>query len=352
MEPDDQSLHHLLDTTQPAGPDDLRSIVARAGRHRVRFAALAAGTALLVGGGVAGAIGYASSDHSNHAVQTAGSPEAGNSATAGSTGSSGVASVSPAGIYGALGTTALTHEFTRTANGVDIRAYQVASRALLPEGAARCSIDTTPRLEAEVSTDKAVGTFGSAFDIGTTAGAIRDVNGDVFGVAEGDPIGVVVASTSSSVTSVSVRFAGGATDQMAPSGGWVVLAGAVPANWAKKATAAVPQIGTLTAFNAAGAKVFSRAFSIGGFPSVGSIVPQPAFCACGGPIVRPGRPLPATGALPPATVPPITPNAPRTGASSGTATYACPAIQGNAGAGSGSAKSGTVPSGVPTPVNG
>ncbi len=328
MEPDDQSLHHLLDTTQPAGPDELRTIVAKAGRHRVRFAAVMAGAALLVGGAAGGAIGYASSNHSNQAVRTANAPQAGNSATnsaAPGSGASGVANETP----GILGSLALTHVFTRTANGVDIRAYEVPSRAL-PAAAANCSIAFGPRLEAEVSTDKSVGTLSSGFVATNDTGAVKEVSSDVFGLPEGDPVGVVVASTSSSVTTVKVTFAGGATDQMAPTGGWVALAGPLPAGWGQKATWGLTSIGTFTAYDAAGTKVFSQAFSFGassvGFGTAG---PQSGFCSCGGPIVRPGLPLPAPNSR--STAPPITTSAPPTGASAGSATYACPVIQGRAG---------------------
>jgi hypothetical protein len=330
MEPDDQSLHHLLDTTQPAGPDDLRIIVAKAGRHRVRFASLAAGAALLIGGGAGGAIGYASSNHSNHAVQTAGSPQSGNSATAGSA-ASGATSLSPTGVPGALGSSVLTHAFTRTANGVEIRAYETPSRALPPAATPSCSIVSAPRLEAEVSTDKAVGTLSSGFLASNGTGAVKELSGDVFGVAEGDPVGIVVASASSSVKSVRVTFTGGATDQMAPSAGWVALAGPVPASWGKNATTNPAQIGTLTAYNASGTKVFSQMFSFGvSSLGTGAFVPGNFCGVCGGPILHP------TPAAPPSAV---SPGLPTTKNSSGVTSgpgFACPAIQGNAGAGSSS----------------
>ena len=233
-----------------------------------------------------------------------------------------------------MGSTVLTHEFTRSANGVDIRGYEVPSPRL-PGGFAQCSIVTGPRFQAEVSTARAVGTVMSGFGPAPSTGAVTSMSSDVIGLAEGDSIGVVVASTSSSVASVKVSFVGGATDQMAPSGGWVALAGPVPANTSKGSTTVRPQVGTLTTYDRAGKQLSTQSVSIG-FLQSGGVESQPAFCGtCGGPVLHPVPP-PTAGGSPGVVNPggPVTQSPPNR-SSSASGQIACP-MQTQTGTGSAS----------------
>ncbi len=83
------------------------------------------------------------------------------------------------------------------------------------------------------------------------------------GEPEGDPVTVVTAATGPTVAAVRVVFPGGATDQMAPVDGWVVLAGPEPTGLANGAS-----LGTLTALNAAGHVVSSSTVEQGLKPAV------------------------------------------------------------------------------------
>jgi hypothetical protein len=284
MEPEDLPLHDLLgDDDVPPSTDDLRSIVSRARRRSRKIAALAATGALVAGGAVGGGIGYASSNHGNgsSSLVSAGAPNPG--ASGGSSGSSASSTrlfpVGAGGSFTSLGVSGANLEslFTRTANGVDIRAFHVTGGPVA-FGQAACGLRVA-QVQAEVSTAKMVGTidsFGSA-----TSGAVTSTTGQVVGAAEGDPTAVVLASTASTVTSVRVAFAGGASDRMTPVDGWVVLAGPVSSSLANNGGS----VGALTAYNASGAVVATTAVT-DGLTALPNMVC--AACPAGPPHLVPG----------------------------------------------------------------
>ena len=124
----------------------------------------------------------------------------------------------------------------------------------------------------------------------------------VLGGPEGDPTAVVTVATGPSVREVRVLFKGGATDSMAPVGGWVALAGSVPADAASGGS-----LGTLTALDAAG-----RALSSAPLTQIG---------------YQFGNTTPPCGVSCPATIKPAVPGGTgifngASGASSGAATSA------------------------------
>jgi hypothetical protein len=349
MEPDDIPVHDLLGVggeAQP-GPNDLRAIVARAGRRRLRMASVGMAVALAAGGG----IGYAVSNHSTPAAQTAtasgtgspsspaaGTPNGGSYSSSSSGGSAAIAQPIGSPLH-------FTKVFTRTAGGVTIRAYLwnfPRGGVAMPAG---CGFGS-PQLQAELSTAKMVGTV-SGFGPGL-------VQSQVVGGAEGDPTGVVTMATTSKVTEVSMSFAGGGTDRMAPVNGWVVLAAPVSTglDYGKP-------LGTLTERGSNGAVVKSQAVTLGIQAGIPTGVPCGVLC----PKIRSVQTVPAnsntaSGAVaaptvdcapgPPCTTLPMTPSGPPVkggpvtgalsggassgGASSGVASstvsggYACPLI--------------------------
>jgi hypothetical protein len=277
MDPQDRPYHELLETgRQPIpGPDDLRAIVARAGRRRWRAAGAAAAVALAVGGAVGGVVGYSTSNHAKGNVQTASSPAV----------SSGAAS-SPANAGGTSqaitlpSLVRLAPLFTRSANGVDIRAYQNQLPVFRPATTCQNQPAAQRGLQAEVSTAKAV---GIADWFGGTSPQTSMV-----GQAEGAPTAVVIASVNSSVAQAKMTFAGGAVDAMKPVGGWVVLAGPVPA--ATKAP-----VGVMTTYGAGGRQLSSASVQLGGFgpPPMQAL---PACGTCPPPLLKPGAPAAGGGA--------------------------------------------------------
>ncbi len=261
MEPED--LLGLGDEGAPAGADELRTIVARAGRRRLRAAAGGLTAALLVGGGA----GYALSNHSSAGQTVATAPAA--SSPGGSVSSpdqSSVASGSPnmstsgsAAAGGGFSSESLTLLFTRTVGSIDIRGFEVNLSEALIDGATgpACGIEV-PRFQAEVSTSKMVGTAVSAFSSPDPSKALSDVGASVVGVAEGDPVLVVTAAAGSGVAQVrETGFSGGATDVMAPVHGWVALAGPTSTPSSSKAGSPL-KVGTITALSASGKVVASE----------------------------------------------------------------------------------------------
>ncbi|HEY3811094.1 MAG TPA: hypothetical protein VGL49_06635, partial [Acidimicrobiales bacterium] len=154
MEPDDIPVHDLLGVggEGPAGaapgPDELRAIVARAGRRRLRFTSVGVAAALVAGG----AIGYAVSNHSTSPpAQTATAPGSGSSgaSNASSAGAGGVSTAAPA-IESRPLSAHYTAWFDRTVGGITIRGF--LTNLPQPTGAlAQCDFGS-PQLQAEVST--------------------------------------------------------------------------------------------------------------------------------------------------------------------------------------------------------
>ncbi|MBV9659951.1 MAG: hypothetical protein JO337_02210 [Acidimicrobiales bacterium] len=239
----------LLSGPEP-GPDELRAIVSRASRRRWRSVGAAAAVALAVGGGV----GYAVSNHSGGAqTVVAGSPSSGTTVPrAGalapqiSGNSGGGAGTSNGGISAPYAST-MTRLFVRDAGTVSIRGYLTNFPSAVPES----SCLGFPRFEAEVSTKNAVGQVSSGFTNQSSSDPIGSAQAQVVGVAEHDPVDVVVVDTSSAVKDLKMTFSQGGSDEMAPVQGWGVLAVELPAS----ATANPVQwgsVGTLQALSAGG----------------------------------------------------------------------------------------------------
>ena len=275
MEPDDIPVHDLLGVggEPDPGSDELRAIVARAGRKRWAMAGVAATLALALGLGV----GYAASNQSGSPSQTqtaspasAQNTPANASAAAGASpgGSSGSNSASSSGSSAASSsassgatplspsTSRFTRLFTRTAGGVTIRGFRATSPRILglPAG---CDLSGA-RLQVEVSTARMVGTAGSGLGGVDRSQPVSAISSEVVGSAEGAPTAVVAAATGAGVARVSVSFAGGASDAMAPVDGWVALAAPVPGSVANGSN-----VGTLTGRDPAGKVLTSRALQLG-----------------------------------------------------------------------------------------
>jgi hypothetical protein len=288
----DMPVHDLLGVGAGGepGPDELRAIVSRAGRRRLRFAAGGMAVALAVGG----VVGYAVSNHSAASTQTASAsaptasssnsdvPAASGAAAAGGFGqnfSSGSVSTGESGVA----SRPYTHLFNRTAGTVTIRGF--LTNFPEPAGlAASCGFPGLPQFEAEVSTAQMVGTSDSFGAQPDAANPVSAAQTDLFGTAEGDPVAVVTAATGSTVTEVRMAFAGGATDEMVPVKGWVALAAPVSAKLSDGQT-----LGTLTALNAAGKTLSSTPLTLGQFAPV-----TPATPACTGNCTVRAAPLQTT----------------------------------------------------------
>lgn len=302
----------------PPGPDELRAIVARSGRHHRRGAAVGMAVTLIVGG----AAGYLISGRSTAAsttVAVTGSPPT----------TSGVVShsVHSGGASGAAGSSSYTPLFTRTAGRVTIRGFltnfpEIMGAPARPPG---CEPVGPPSFQAELSTEKMVGNARGLATADRTK-PISAMMTTVIGDAEGDPTATVVVATGPRVAKVRVAFTSGATDDMTPVQGWVTLAGGVPG----PQTSAPPSVGTLTAMDASGQVLSTQTATIGNgtepplprgctspcplqttttmaTPAKGPTqVAPPAFACTGPPATMPGRgvPGPVPGAPPePMTVP-------------------------------------------------
>jgi hypothetical protein len=273
MEPDDIPVQDLLGVgSEPApGPEELRAIVTRASRKRWGTAAVAATLALGLGLGV----GFATSEHSSPATQTATGPAATNGAgngagapipSAGSSnsGSGGGVMSSRAGSISStpsrLGAAQLTKLFNRTAGGVTIRGFLVKFPDISGVPAS-CGIAGT-HLQVEVSSLNMVGIVEGGLPVVDRTKPASAIWSDLVGTAEGAPTAVVTAATSPGVTEVSMSFAGGATDKMAPVSGWVALAAPV-----SRALTSAQTVGTLTERQANGTVVASQTVQIGVQPA-------------------------------------------------------------------------------------
>jgi hypothetical protein len=277
MEPDDIPVHDLLDVGHEPEPgrDELRAIVSRAGRKRWAMAGVAATLALALGLG----IGFGTANHSPPASQTAaGGAASGQNTASGQNATSGQNAISGAApsIGAASGnssgsayysnpiapaTTRFTRVFTRTAGDVTIRGFLVTFPPVMGLSAA-CQVGGS-HLQVEVSTPKMVGIVGSGL-VGTDRSQpLSGMSSEVVGTAEGDPTSVLIAATGSGVAKVTMSFAGGGTDSMAPVNGWVALAG--PAG---RALSYGSNLGTVSERNSAGRVVSSQAVHLGEQSSV------------------------------------------------------------------------------------
>ena len=254
MEPVDPRMGELLGGPSGGGPDELRSIVSRAGRSRTRVAAVAAGLALAAGGGLGYGISSAAGGGSRQQI-VATAPQSAGVGSAGSSQASGVNS--PAGApVGAAPSPSIQQSlkyqklFSRQAGSVDIRGF-LQSVPAVPTGVAAVCIGEAgwTRFQAEVSTPGMVGIV-SGFELqqSSPGGPIGFTQAEILGNAEGDPVAVVVAHTASNVAQVRMQFIGGGSDQMAPVQGWSALAALYPGG----ASTSQVTVGTLTALDKAG----------------------------------------------------------------------------------------------------
>ena len=211
MEPDDIPVHDLLGVggEPDPGPDELRAIVARAGRKRWAIAGVAATLALALGLGV----GFATSNHpgppsqtetaspasgqnapANASAAAGASPGSSSGSSSGSTSgtSSGSSSGSGAGTPLPASTSRFTRLFIRTASGVTIRGFLVTSPRILglPAG---CNLSGA-RLQVEVSTARMVGTASSGLGGVDRSQPLSAISSEVVGSAEGVPTAVVAAA--------------------------------------------------------------------------------------------------------------------------------------------------------------
>lgn len=279
-------MEDILGDDQPAGTDELRSIVARAGKRRWRTVAASAAVALCAGGG----IGYAVSNHSSPAQTVVAGNESTANKSSGNGGASGSSSIgspsaeapfSPAGAPAVFANgTKLTPLFTRTSGDITIRAF-LAELPTYPSiyGAETCGLPMLqPQLRVEVSTPKMVGLSYGYTSAATSA--VKSSQASVLGVAEGDPVTVVAADTSTSVANL--RFVGtsGQADQMSPVKGWAVLA-------VHGSSGKATSVGSVVAQSATGATLQKTAANLGfnPLPTAPEVVPG---CYCHGV-------LPATG---------------------------------------------------------
>ena len=243
------------------GPEDLRAIIAKAGRRmRIRAGAIAGAVAVVAGGGV----GYAVSTTGGSTPQVIATSQGAGDRT--SSAAPGAAQLSgPTALNAFPEASKFSRLFTRQANGVDIRAFVVSFPAIQPlspaSGVAAPTCVTTSRLQAELSTPGMVAVAGGGGFVAQQAAAIVDLQPAIVGQAEGDPVAVVVVMTGPTVAKVRMSFNGGATDEMAPRGGWSVLT--APASWFQPGKSATTiQLGTLTVLDSGGRAVESRALNL------------------------------------------------------------------------------------------
>jgi hypothetical protein len=300
----------------PAGPDELRSIVRRADRRRLRLIAGGIAAALAAGAGVGYAVSQVSSPSGQTVVAGSSGPQSpainasnsgnGASSPSGSSGGSsagGGASISGEGgslgaVPGPVGLPAFTRVFTRQVGNVDVRGFTVSYHVGLPSAEAPCPVYAGfTRFQVEVSTPNMVGT-AVAMPVEATPSAstakLSTVYGQVMGVSEGDPVDVVTAYVGAGVSKVKMNFAAtGTSDTMAPVKGWVALAAELPTS----AKQNYENLGSLQALNAAGGVVDTITVRDGFSGTYPQYVPG---CLCPGPAMRSSSP--GSGPLPGSTV--------------------------------------------------
>lgn len=253
MEPVDPRMGGLLEGAGSGGPDELRSIVSRAGRRRARFAAIAAGLALGAGGGIGYGVASATGGGSGQQI-VATAPVSG--PVKGSAGSSATPALETPGAAGPSAAVFQPSQykrlFTRQAGSIDIRGFLFTFPNPLPyQGVATCELGGS-RFQAEVSTPNMVGIAQGFLYQNSTSGPIIATQPSIVGQAEGDPTLVVIADTAPNVTQVRMQFTGGSTDQMEPVQGWAALAAPFPGGTSGQSTTSY---GTLTAYDHAGHEV-------------------------------------------------------------------------------------------------
>jgi hypothetical protein len=346
----------------PPGPDDLRAIVARADRRRLRVTAAGVVAALAVGAG----IGYGVSNHGSGALQTASSSsstslptangptvngQTGNGSSASGAASSGGVATAPApeGLP-AVGYSTLTSLFHRTTKGITIRGF-LSEFAPPPVGLLpRCTLyPLGSTFRGEVSTAKMVGLVDGGVSWTASSSSVETVDAQVLGVAEGDPTAVVTVGTSSAVARVHMAFAGGGSDEMVPVRGWAALAAPAPALAGAAMSGAVnSKVGVLTAYNAAGHTLSTSSVTLGYFtpgPLPTPPLPSPLCGICPRATVAPPAPAgngvyPGAPMIPQTTVPQKAPTklkAPANLHATSLPGFACPGVRGGtSGGGSGS----------------
>jgi hypothetical protein len=294
MGPDDIPVHDLLghDDSGEPGPDELRAIVSRASRHRLRRLSAGMLSALVVGG----LVGYLVSNQTSSPSQTAVSPAAapnnssttvagGPEAAVGSINSSspGISSSSSSSSSGVVEPAiAYTHLFTRTAGDVTIRGFLTNFPG---SSAGPACVVGPPQFEAELSTAQMVGTVDALTGGRPSTNSVASVQTSVVGSAEGDPVAVVTAEAGLGVKLVKASFVGGSTDSMAPVRGWVALAAPVSARLSYGKS-----LGHVTALGSAGNVLSTTDITLG------SGLPVPAACNIGGcPEVQPAQTGAAAG---------------------------------------------------------
>ncbi|MGH9077556.1 MAG: hypothetical protein ACRDY0_08925, partial [Acidimicrobiales bacterium] len=241
--PDEDSLRHLLGPADelPGGPDELRGIVARAGRRWRRTAAAGMALTLAAGAGAGYlvarqsspapttvAVGAASSSTTVARSQVAAAPGAAGGAVPGAAGGAvpGGGALAYPWPPGQAGPPSYTLLFVRSSGPVAVRGF--LTNFPQPAGVpAPCGWLGGPAFVADVSTAKMVGQAFAGFGTSDRSKPISADSVSVLGQAEADPTLVVVVATGSGVATVRVAFAGGATDQTAPVKGWVALASQV-----------------------------------------------------------------------------------------------------------------------------
>lgn len=296
----------------PPGPDELRAIVARSGRHHRRAAAVGMAATLVVGG-VAGYLIDRRSTAPATTVAVTGAPSTISGAISGPVPLGGVSGGDGTVTFGSSGYTAL---FTRTAGPVTIRGFLTGFPASLPGPAQSpgCQPVAPPAFQAELSTAKMVGD-AQGYGTADRTKPVSALTTTVVGQAEGDPTAVVVAAAGAGVTKIRVAFTGGATDEMAPAHGWVTLAAGIAGLPASVTT----PLGTLTALNASGKVLSTQSVTMrSGGMHLGAGCAQ--ACASLSTVAPPTSAPNATATTgPPATRPPATtantaPSAPPAGA--------------------------------------
>ena len=266
MEPVDPRMSELLSGAGAPGPDELRSIVSRAGRTRTRFAAIAAGLALAAGGGLGYGVSSAVSSGSGQQIVatapqggSAGSPAAPAGGTSSAIGGSSIASPNAP----VVAPSHLQKLFTRQVGSIDIRGFLQSMPVASPLGVpAICVPGGWARFQAEVSTPAMVGIVSGFEYLESTSGPIQYTQPEIVGVAEGGPVAVVVAYTSASVAQVRMEFAGGGSDEMAPVQGWSALVEPYPTG----ASTTPTTFGTLAALDKSGHTLATQSVDAGPRP--------------------------------------------------------------------------------------
>jgi hypothetical protein len=295
-----------------AGSDELRSIVSRADRRRLRVLAGGVAVALAAGAGV----GYAVSQIGSHprsqtivagssgsqapAINSDNSAPSPPSSSGGASGSTGGGAAyeqggTGSGVVSPVGPATYKRIFTRQVGNVDVRGFTVSFHPApnLPPETVCGAVFDLPRFQSEVSTPGMVGmaTPTGLYQPAAPSGKLSSVSGQVLGVQEGDPVVVVTANAGAGVSKVRMAFAATrTTDTMTPVDGWVTLVAEAPAS----AQPAVNNLGTLQALTSTGAVVDTVTVQYG---MIGAIPPAVPGCVCPGPAMGAASSSAAPGSM-------------------------------------------------------